>query len=384
MMHFGIPAYRLPRTVLSAEVDRITSLGVRIRLNQKVDDLADTMRSRGFDACFLAVGAGLGRRTEIPSRDAGPMLDAVSFLRSVHMGEPPRLGRRVAVYGGGNTAMDAARVARRLGVEPLIIYRRDRASMPAHDFEAAEALEEGVQIHWLRSIKSVEKGRIEVEVMELDAEGRPQPTGEVEVLEADDLILALGQETDISFLRNVEGLEVRSDGIVQVDHEMMTGAPMIFAGGDMAPSERTVTAAVGHGKKAARSIDRRLQGVEASGKLPPRIAGLELLRMWHFADASARIQSHVPVADRLDHFGEIVQGLTCDDARFEASRCFSCGNCFECDGCFAACPQDAVIRLGKGKGYSLDLDRCNGCGACFDQCPVHAITLVPEPAGGIL
>jgi len=381
MMHFGIPAYRLPRNILDGEVARIIDMGVELVLNHKVADLDEEMKAGKFDAAFLAIGAGLGKKTAIPSRDAGKILDAVSFLKDVEMGETPKLGRRVAIYGGGNTAMDAARVARRLGVEPLIIYRRDRDHMPAHDFEAEEALEEGVKIHWLRTIKSIEGGQIQVEVMKLDDDGRPQPTGEVETLDADDLILALGQETDTSFLRHVEGLEFQEDGVVLVDPSMMTGHPGIFAGGDMSPSERTVTIAVGHGKKAARNIDRYLRQDKTVAPPKKSIAELERLRLWFFADAAARIQSLTPLAERTTSFGEVVQGLTQEDARFEARRCFSCGNCFECDGCFGACPEDAIVKLGPGNRYEVDFDRCTGCGICFDQCPVYAISLVPEPEG---
>lgn len=383
MMHFGIPAYRLPRNILEAEVGRIAGMGVEFVFNHKVDDLEAEMSLGGFDAAFLAIGAGVGKKTEIPAREAGKILDAVSFLRDVELGSVPKLGRRVAVYGGGNTAMDAARVAKRLGAEPLIIYRRDREHMPAHAFEADEALEEGVQIHWLRTIKSIEATRIEVEVMTLDENGRPVPTGETEVLDADDLILALGQDTDTSFLRSVEGLEFGSDGVIQVNSEMMTGRAGIFAGGDMAPSERTVTIAVGHGKRAARSIDRYLRSKDRPEAKPKDIAHLDRLRLWFFADAAARIQHQIPLSERTQGFGEVVQGLTETDAVFEAKRCFSCGNCFECDGCYGACPEDAIVKLGPGLRYSVNFDLCTGCGACFDQCPVHAIALEPEPREAI-
>jgi formate dehydrogenase beta subunit len=381
MMHFGIPAYRLPRNILGAEIARIEAMGVKIVLNHKVEDLAAEKGQGSFDAVFLAIGAGVGKKTEIPAREAGKILDAVSFLKDVELGEAPKLGRKVAIYGGGNTAMDAARVAKRLGVEPLIIYRRDREHMPAHEFEADEAIEEGVKIHWLRTIKSMEAGQIQVEVMKLDEKGKPQPTGEIETLDADDLILALGQDTDTSFLRTVEGIEFQDDGVVVVSPQMMTGHPGIFAGGDMAPSERTVTIAVGHGKKAARNIDGYLHGQALKPLAKKDVAHLEKLRLWFFADAAARIQSQIPVADRMATFGEVMQGLAPDDAQFEARRCFSCGNCFECDGCYGACPEDAIIKLGPGKRYEVDFNLCTGCGTCFDQCPVHAISLVPEPEG---
>ncbi len=260
MMQFGIPAYRLPRDVLRDEVERIEGMGVEIILNHKVDDiLAEKERGR-FDAIFVAVGAHIGKKVDIPARDAGQILDAVSFLKDVETGNPPNLGRRVAIYGGGNTAMDAARTAKRLGIdEALIIYRRDQEHMPAHDFEAEEALAEGVKINWLRTIKEIDRTSFKVEIMRVE-NGRPVGTGEFETLEADALILALGQNTDTHFLREVPGVEFESDGTVIVGPDMMTGFEGLFAGGDMVPSERTVTVAVGHGKKAARFIDGFLSG----------------------------------------------------------------------------------------------------------------------------
>ncbi len=379
MMHFGIPAYRLPRDVLDAEIQRILDLGVELRLSHTVTDLEAERIKGDFDAVFVAVGAHLSKRVDIPARDAAPMLDAVSFLKSVEAGAAPRLGRRVAVYGGGNTAMDAARVARRLGHDPLIVYRRDRAHMPAHDFEAQEALDEGVQIHWLRAIKSMDQTTMTVEIMELDDRGRPRPTGETEVIEADDLILALGQDTDTTFLRSVPGVSFSRDGTVRVDERMMTGAPGVFAGGDMVPSERSVTIAVGHGKMAANCIDAWLRG-GIYRKLPrnPSV-DFAALKVPYYVEADPRAQPHLSHDEAVSGFGEVVGGLTLGEARYEAARCLSCGNCYECDGCQGACPENAIRKLGPGKGYRVDLELCTGCGVCHDQCPVHAIEMIPEP-----
>ncbi len=382
MMHFGIPAYRLPRHVLDAEAARLVGMGVAFELNHKVENLEAEWTDGGFASVFLAVGAHLSKRSGIPARDAGRMLDAVSFLRDVEAGTPPKLGRRVAVYGGGNTAMDAARTALRLGHEPLIIYRRDREHMPAHDFEAAEALEEGVKIHWLRAIKGLEGGALTVEVMALDADGRPHPTGEVETIAADDLILALGQDTDTRFLRSVEGVEFGSDGTVVVDAGMMTGRAGLFAGGDMVPAQRSVTYAVGHGSTAARHIDAFLHGSTFTAPTPPPIATFDKLHLWFYTDVAHRPQAHAPIEERRSTFGEVVAGLSEPAARFEASRCLSCGTCFECDGCYAACPEDAIIKLGPGRRYEYDYTKCTGCAICFEQCPCHAITMVREPDKG--
>jgi NADPH-dependent glutamate synthase beta subunit-like oxidoreductase len=380
MMRYGIPAYRMPRDVLGGEVERIAALGVRMTSNHRVTDLDDERRDGGFDAVFVAVGAHLSKRVDIPARDAGPILDAVSLLRSVAAGEQPVIGRRVAVYGGGNTAMDAARVARRLGAEEaLIVYRRTREQMPAHEEEAQDAEREGVRINWLRTIRAVEGEELEVEVMELDESGFPQPTGRFETLAADTVILALGQETDTAFLRGVPGVEFEPDGTVRVSRSLMTGCPGVFAGGDMVPAERTVTVGVGHGKRAAREIDAWLRGTEL--RRPPKhpLATFELLNLWYFGDAARRRQPELEPSERVGGFEEVVGGLSVREAMFEAQRCLSCGNCCECDGCLGACPEDAVIKLGPGRRYRFDYDRCTGCRACFDQCPVHSIEMFPEP-----
>jgi NADPH-dependent glutamate synthase beta subunit-like oxidoreductase/Pyruvate/2-oxoacid:ferredoxin oxidoreductase delta subunit len=380
MMRYGIPAYRLPRDVLSAEVERIAALGVRMTGNHRVVDLAAERREGGFDAVFVAVGAHLSKRVEIPARDAGPIVDAVSFLRGVASGERPAIGRRVAVYGGGNTAMDAARVARRLGAEEaLIVYRRTREQMPAHEEEAEDAEREGVRINWLRTIRAFEGPELDVEIMELDESGFPQPTGRFESLAADSVILALGQESDTAFLRAVPGVEFERDGTVRVSTSLMTGCPGVFAGGDMVPAERTVTVGVGHGKRAAREIDAWLSGAEQARppKHPP--ATFDLLNLWYFGDAARRRQPELEPSERVGGFDEVLGGLSVQEATFESGRCLSCGNCCECDGCLGACPEDAVIKLGPGHRYRFDYDRCTGCRACFEQCPVHSIEMYPEP-----
>lgn len=381
MMHFGIPAYRLPRNVLNGEIKRIADLGVRIVLNHKVTDVLAEKKEGRFDAVFVAVGAHIGKKTGIPARDAGQILDAVQYLREVELGQAPKLGRRVAIYGGGNTAMDAARTAKRLGAEEaLIIYRRDRENMPAHDFEADEALAEGVKIHWLRTIKEIDATTFTVEVMRVE-NGRPVPTGEYETLEADALILALGQDTDTGFLRAVPGIAFKDDGTVIVGPDMMTGHAGIFAGGDMVPSERTVTVAVGHGKKAARHLDAYLHSTTYAPAPKPPIVGFERLHTWYRTEAPQRTQPHLDPAQAARDFTEIVAGLSDEEARYEAQRCLSCGNCFECDGCYGSCPEGAVIKLGPGKRYRFDYDRCTGCAVCYEQCPCHAIELVGEGRG---
>ena len=379
MMRFGIPKYRLPRDILDAEVARIVDLGVELTLNRKVSDILATMREGKFDAAFLAVGAHIAKRAYIPAAGAARMLDAVAVLRSMEGEEKPMLGRRVVVYGGGNTALDVARTAKRLGAsEAIIVYRRTREKMPAHDFEVEEALQEGVMIKWLSTIKNMgSEGTLTVEKMALDAKGFPQPTGEFETLESDSLVLALGQDVDLSLLDGVPGLSI-TDGVVEVGLNMMTGYPGIFAGGDMVRSERTVTVGVGHGKKAARHIDAWLRGGTYAPPPKHEIADFDKLNAWYYSDAPKTVRPLLDIVRRTSTFDEVVKGLDETNALFEARRCLSCGNCFECDNCYGVCPDNAVIKLGPGLRFEFNYDYCKGCGICVAECPCGAIKMVPE------
>ena len=381
MMNFGIPAYRMPRNILQAEIKRIENFGVKIVLNYKVQDILKEKENGGFDAVFVAIGAHLAKKVNIPAQEASKILDAVSFLKEAdeNSENKPLLGRRVAIYGGGNTAMDAARTAKRLGAdEAMIIYRRDREHMPAHEFEADEALSEGVKIHWLSTIKNMETSSITVEKMQV-VNGKAVPTGEYETLEADSLILALGQEADTDFLKHIEGITFKEDGTtVEVNPSMMTGYPGIFAGGDMVPSERTVTIATGHGKKAARNIDAWLRNTTYEKPANNPLVTIEKLQIWFKTDAEKKAQQHLEIEKAVETFDEIVAGYTTEEAVYEAQRCLSCGNCFECDSCYGACPEGAISKNGKGEGYTINYDLCTGCGVCAEQCPCHALDMVLE------
>jgi NADPH-dependent glutamate synthase beta subunit-like oxidoreductase len=371
MMRFGIPRYRLPREVLDAEIERILDLGVALQCDAKVTNILEAMRDGSFDAAFLAVGAHIGKRAYIPAGEAAHVLDAVTLLRSTEGAEGqerPMLGRRVVVYGGGNTAMDAARTARRLGAEEaIVVYRRTRERMPAHEFEVREALQEGVTMRWLSTVKK----------MELDETGFPQPTGELEELEADSLVLALGQEADLSLLDGVPGLQV-TDGVVQVAANMMTGHAGIFAGGDMVPAERTVTVGVGHGKQAARNIDAYLRSTTYEHPPQADLATFEELNTWYYSDAPRTVAPRLDAIRRQSTFEEVTLGLDETNALFEARRCLSCGNCFGCDNCYGVCPDNAVLKVDADDGYAFDLDYCKGCGICVTECPCGAIEMIPE------
>lgn len=377
MMRFGIPKYRLPREVLDAEMQRVVDLGVEVKLNSKVENILESMNAGKFDAAFLAVGAHIGKRAFIPAGDTAKIVDAISVLRSMEGEDKPMLGRRVVVYGGGNTAIDVARTAKRMGADPIIVYRRTREKAPAHDFEIEEALQEGVMVKWLSTIKQAGESSITIEKMALDEKGFPQPTGEFETMDADSVVLALGQDVDLGLLEGVPGLEV-SDGVVKVGANMMTGHAGIFAGGDMVPADRNVTVAIGHGKKAARNIDAWLKG--ATHVPPPKheLATFERLNSWYYADAPKTVRPMLDIIRRQSTFDEVQGGLDESTALFEARRCLSCGNCFECDNCYGVCPDNAVIKLGPGKRFEFNYDYCKGCGICVSECPCGAIKMVPE------
>jgi len=380
MMRYGIPRYRLPRDVVDAEIQRIVDLGVTLELGARVPDVAAAMAEGGFDACFAAVGAHLAKRVDIPAPDATRILDAIGLLRHLEQGgDAPLIGRRVVVYGGGNTALDVARTARRMGAaDAVIVYRRTQAQMPAHDEELRDALAEGVTMRWLSTVKELGEGEITIEKMHLGADGKPVPTGELETIAGDTLVLALGQAVDLDALRAVPDVRFTADGSVDVGPDLMTGHPGLFCGGDMVPGERTITVAVGHGKAAARHIDAWLRG--ARDARPPKHAAatFDRLNPWYYSDAERVVQPELELARRQDTFDEVLGGLDERNALFEARRCLSCGNCFECDNCFGVCPDNAVIKLGPGRRFRIDLDFCKGCGLCAKECPCGAIDMVPE------
>ncbi len=378
MMRYGIPAYRLPRDVVAAEIDRIVAMGVRIECGKPVEDLDAALKEGDFDAAFLAVGAQRGRHADIPAGDSARILDAVSLLRDTEGPDAPALGRRVVVYGGGDTAMDAARTARRLGAEEaVVVYRRTRERMPANLEEVMDAVDEGVRLQWLSTVVGDEGGVLTIERMELDETGFPRPTGELEELRADALVLALGQEADLSLLRSMPDVHPQG-GLVPVGRDLMSERPGVFAGGDVVAGARTLTDAIGHGKLAARAIDAWLDGRPLERPARHALATAAHLNTWYYADAPKSVRPRLEAARRTSTFDEVVGGLDESTALYEARRCMSCGNCFQCDNCFGVCPDNAVRKVDEAHGYAFDFDFCKGCGLCVQECPCGAIEMVPE------
>ncbi|MDN4482337.1 NAD(P)-binding protein [Demequina lignilytica] len=377
MMRYGIPAYRLPRAVLAAEIRRIEATGVRIECGVRVDSLDDAQAE--FDAVVLTVGAGVAHHVDIPAGAAAKIVDAIDVLRDVASGNAPLLGRRVAVYGGGNTAMDAARTARRLGAsDAVVVYRRTREQMPAHPTELEDAVGEGVRVQWLSTISEVSGPTVTIERMELDESGRPVGTGVFEELDADTVMLAVGQEADLSLLSGVADVEVR-DGVIAVDPgTLMTGRDGVFAAGDASPGSRTATFAIGRGARAAAAVDAWLASRVLPAEPAVREAEASRLNAWYYSDAPKQHRAELEAARRVTGFEEVLAGLDAEHAVFEARRCMSCGSCFECDNCFGMCPDDAIRKLGPGMRYEIDYDYCKGCGICAAECPCGAIDMIPE------
>ena len=375
----GIPDYRLPKEILDAEIDRIVRLGVKIRLNYKVKDVMEEKQSGNFDAVYLAIGAQLIRKDEFEFDDSVYITDAFSFFKEAKLNSSPFMRKKVVVYGGGKLALYLARMIKRFGSEVSVYFPGDKKMMPAYDYETEDALAEGVDVQLFTSINKIEKNKITLEKMKVE-KGKAIGTNEFETVDSDVLILANRQESDSGFLRSVSGVLINEDGTVGINSERMTGSEGIFAGGDMLPGEnRSATIAIGQGKKAARYINGYLMQKTYLKPDKHPTAGYRKLHMWYKTDAPQKEQYKLAPTVAIKSFDEVIAGLSESEARFEAQRCLSCGNCFECDGCFGACPEDAIIKLGKGNRYKFNFDACTGCAVCYEQCPCHAIEMIPEP-----
>ncbi|MEG3637809.1 NAD(P)-binding protein [Magnetococcus sp. PR-3] len=375
MMRYGIPRYRLPLKALDGDIARIKEMGVTFHMGVRVDDLHAAKTQYGADAVFMAIGAQRPRELDVHQDGSVDAFNAIDVLRAIQQGEKPNLGQRVIVYGGGNVAMDVARSAIRMGAaEVHVIARESEERLPAHKFEVKEAREEGVLIHPDRTVISIKDGAFKLEKM-VTTSSEPFPTGQTEDLQGDTIILAVGQLVDTDCcLEGMDKIQIVRD-TVQVSSQMMTGEEGIFAGGDMVPSPRNMTSAIGQGKKAARSIDAWLNGAVFEAPAKHEVVDHTMMNSWYYADAPKTIQPILDPIRRQSGFEEVLGNLDESNALFEARRCMSCGNCFECDNCYGCCPDNAITKLGPGKRFEFKYDYCKGCGLCAAECPCGAIKM---------
>lgn len=412
VLRMGIPEYRLPRDILDKEIARIETLGVTIETNTAVGKDIRWDELLGYDAIYLASGVHKNRKLQVPGEDLKGVLSGLGFLREVNSGNPVKLGKRVAIIGGGNTAMDAARTALRLGAKPTIYYRRTRAEMPAIREEIEETEHEGIDMVFLVSPSKIigEAGRvralefIRMELGEPDESGRRRPMpikGSEFQIQIDNLITAIGEQGDFSYLPE----DLRPDkGTIPVNRIGQTAIPKVFAGGDIIPLPHTVVHAIGAGKRAAMAIDAFLNGENLEDLLPeiqigykgnlsfrryvqdlPRdsvdsreVVHIEHINLDYFEHKARHPIPELGVSNRVAGFQEVKLGFTKETAIEEAKRCFNCGVCNMCDNCLVYCPDVAIARREDGFRYFIDYDYCKGCGVCVQECPRFAISLEPE------
>jgi NADPH-dependent glutamate synthase beta subunit-like oxidoreductase len=383
LMWTGIPDYRLPKEILDAEIERIIKMGVKIKWNHKVQDVVMEKEKGSFDAVYLAIGSQLIAREQFSHDNSVKITDAFAFFKDVKANPAPFSGKKIITYGGGKLALYISRMIKRLGSDVSVYYPGDKTMMPAYDYETEDALAEGVHVQLLKSIRRIEKQNIIFETTKVE-KGKLSGINEFEQIFADLLIIAHRQESDSSFLRSVETISLNMDGTVPIDAKRMTGLEGIFAGGDMLAGEnRSTTIAIGHGKKAAKFINGFLFGQPYLKPEKHPTASYRKLHVWYKTEAPQKEQQKLAPDIAVKSFDEVIAGLSETESGFEAQRCLSCGNCFECDGCFGACPEDAIIKLGKGKRYQFNLEACTGCAVCYEQCPCHAIEMIPEPVNSM-
>ena len=421
MLRLGIPEYRLPRPVLDRAIARIVAQGqgVEIRCGARVgSDPTWSELTSTFSAVCVATGAHVSRALDVPGEALRGVQRGLDFLRDVNAGARPSLGRHVVVVGGGNTAMDCARAALRLGAAVTVAYRRTRDEMPAIAEEVEEALREGATLSFLAnpveivgpagSVSGVVCERMVLGEPDASGRRRPVPTGERFTIAADTVLTAIGESAELDGLpadvtTSASGMRVEALG--------GTNRVALFAGGDVTDLERTVADALGAGKRAAIGIDRHLRAVanneneatsadalrfgggnvsaaQWTGHDPIRrvapvneVVGLDDLNLHHFARVPRQDDAHLSTGAAITAFDEVNTGLTKDQAIAEANRCFNCGVCTQCDVCLIYCPDAAISHVADGEAnYDVALDYCKGCGICVAECPRGALTMTRDRA----
>jgi NADPH-dependent glutamate synthase beta subunit-like oxidoreductase/Pyruvate/2-oxoacid:ferredoxin oxidoreductase delta subunit len=384
LMRYGIPPYRLPRRVLEAEVDRIVAMGVEVHCNTPLQSPEQLERLRAtHDAVFLGLGAA--RPKALPQFPAAApwLMEGTEYLARCAAGDPPRLGKRIVVIGGGSSAMDVARTARRNGCAVTIVSLEARAAMPAQREEVNEALEEGVLLCDSTLVRgaagagplSLECVRVRFEPGNAMQPARITETGDSQfTLAADAILTAVGQDADLT-LFPPEATDAR---LLRVDAHQATPLAKVWAGGDVTSMARFLSEAVGMGKRAAIDIDRALRGEARAAAASAPATTLQEIATWYHPHGRRPEERTVTVEQRLDSAdGEVQLALSEAEVLAEAARCFSCGTCTSCDNCFQYCPDLAVTHTPEG-GYSVLADYCKGCGLCVRECPTGSMVLQEE------
>lgn len=379
MLRHGIPNYRLPDDILDAEINRIVDLGVELKTSSRIGkDITVDELQKDYQGVYLAIGAHMGWELGVPGEDASNCMTGADFLNRANKGDAPAIGDSVVVIGGGDTAIDAARVSRRLGAKVTLVYRRTRAEMPAIEHEIVDAEQEDVELVYLAApvevLKDGDKATAlkcqRCELGEPDASGRRRPVpieGEFFEVPATFIIPAISQGPIMDGFEQFKS----EKGWIDVNEQHETAVKNVWAGGDVTVRLGIATQAIGLGRQAAEMIDHRLRGTEPTvDEAPPvvkEIVGLALNEKRLRNDRKA-----IPPAERLQDFREVQQGLTKEEAVAEAKRCLSCGLCLDCDNCWMYCQDKAVekhaITLPRGEHYTVIMEKCIGCKKCYEAC----------------
>ena len=391
LMRYGIPAYRLARSVLDGEIDRIVALGVDVHCGEPLATATDLERLRsGHDALYLATGAR--RQKRLPQLDYTQpwVMEGAEYLARASTGNTPALGRRMVVIGGGSAALDVARSARRAGHEVTIVALESVAQMPAQREEINEALEEGIVLVAGAMLTRVSplpepstaggEGGVRLELVRVRFEPgaqrgqfkvTPRPDSEFALI-ADAVVPSIGQDPDLAPL----GSLAADGGLLKVDTGQATSAERVYAGGDLASMARFVTEAVGMGKRAAAAIDRALRGGAEAAPEDEPVVKLASIATAYYPRQARAAEQRLDARERVKGDAEVQLGLELERALAESERCFSCGSCVFCDNCVNYCPDLAVKR--DADGYVVLTDYCKGCGLCVKECPTGSMKMLEE------
>jgi len=385
MLRYGIPRYRLPENILDAEINTILNLGIELKYQTKIgQDISYDQLKKDYQAIYVAIGAHKGLALGVSGEDAENVFTGAEYLNKINSGQKVDLGNKVIVIGGGNSAIDAARAARRFGAEVTILYRRTRVEMPAIEHEVNQAQEEGIHLEFLAAPTEVLKDGnnkvrglkcIRMELGEPDETGRRRPIpikGSEFELPATSIIPSISQVPIFDGLEEIKN----EKGWIKVDERGKTEKEGIFAGGDVTNQLGLVTEAIGLGRKAAEAIDDYLRQRE-----PTKIVVLPVIRHtkmnFNYYDTLPRTQiKYLAPEKRVNNFNEVAATIDESQAIAEAKRCLSCGQCYDCENCYTFCSDSAVKRLPKGEHFEFNLALCQGCKKCAEECPCGYIDML--------